>query len=148
MISSLNFLKDSFWVAAIQGDQSTLKKCLKGGAKVNEPISPDGWTALHYAAKNGNEVMVKDLLDAGADANIAGHGQGSSVSIRPLFLVDFPLINLDRFRSLEKANAGLFDDDIKTTLNDPIVRELLSNPRAVERFQRIQAMLKERTKTN
>jgi ankyrin repeat protein len=29
-----------------------------------------GWTALHYAARENNQVLIKDLLYAGADPSI------------------------------------------------------------------------------
>lgn len=39
-----------------------MKALLDHGAKVNK----DGWSPLHYAAANGNEKIVKMLLDKDA----------------------------------------------------------------------------------
>ena len=52
----------------------------KNGANINAPltrISALGWTALHYAAVNGDSELVKYLIKHGANLNKAT-GEGSS----------------------------------------------------------------------
>ena len=56
----------------------------KNGANINAPLtrkSALGWTALHYAAVNGDSELVKYLIKHGANVNKAT-GEGST----PLFL--------------------------------------------------------------
>lgn len=59
-------------------------RLLKNGAKINAELKRQSalkWTALHYAATNGDAELVKYLIKHGANVNKAT-GEGSS----PLFL--------------------------------------------------------------
>jgi len=49
-------------LAAFYGDLPLVKALLARDVQINRP----GWTALHYAAINGNPYIIKELLDASA----------------------------------------------------------------------------------
>ncbi len=53
--------------AAMRSDLTALKEHLRSGGDANA-AQGDGFTALHWAAKLGNEEMARVLLAAGADA--------------------------------------------------------------------------------
>ncbi|XP_014253165.1 ankyrin repeat domain-containing protein 39-like [Cimex lectularius] len=53
------------WYGAVMGDAGSVSSMLKKGHRVDE-TDASGYTALHYAAKNGFIDIVKILLDAGA----------------------------------------------------------------------------------
>jgi len=63
-------------------------KLIGKGVDPNIRTTPKGWSALHYAAMNGNVEIVQALLKAGADANYAGarDGQANSAARMPLDL--------------------------------------------------------------
>lgn len=46
-------------LAALQGDQPTVRLLIERGAQVNRP----GWTPLHYAATGGQLAIVRMLID-------------------------------------------------------------------------------------
>ncbi len=52
--------------AAMRGDVTALKERLRSGGDVNA-AQGDGFTALHWAAKLGNEEIARVLIAAGAD---------------------------------------------------------------------------------
>jgi ankyrin repeat protein len=52
-------------IATLRGDEERVKLLLAKGA----PVDHDGWTPLHYAAHEGNLVILDLLLGAGANIN-------------------------------------------------------------------------------
>lgn len=63
-------LKDSIQNACVQGDLKKVKKLIKqkGSEIVNEK-DKNGYTALHYAARNNYFEICKVLVRYGADTN-------------------------------------------------------------------------------
>ena len=57
------------WAAAAAGDTAKLAQLRQQGVPVDE-YRVDGATALHAAARHGNDASVKLLLEAGADKTI------------------------------------------------------------------------------
>lgn len=53
-------------IAVYTFNNALAKKLIANGAKIN---NPKNWSALHYAALNGNKEMIRVLLDHGADVN-------------------------------------------------------------------------------
>ena len=49
----------------MRGDAEAVRTLIADGADVNAPQG-DGMTALHWAARNGDAALVRDLLEAGA----------------------------------------------------------------------------------
>ena len=60
-------LKPELLASARDDDAETLLRLLQAGVPPTF-IDSSGWTALHWAAKNGNASMVRALLDAKASA--------------------------------------------------------------------------------
>ncbi|VDK45225.1 unnamed protein product [Dibothriocephalus latus] len=58
------------WNCAVYGDTLRLSSLLKSGTKVDAQDNY-GYTALHYAARNGRLEVCKILLEHGADACLA-----------------------------------------------------------------------------
>jgi len=76
-------------MTAVKADNTAEAINLIGkGVDPNIRTSPKGWSALHYAAMDGNVEIVQALLKAGADPNYAGtkDGQASSAARLPLDL--------------------------------------------------------------
>src|ERR1035438_1707701 len=70
-------------MTAVKADNTAeASKLIGKGADANSRTSPSGWSALHYAAMNGNAEIVKALLKAGADPNYAGAKDGKAGSAR------------------------------------------------------------------
>lgn len=56
--------------AVVGGHVDAVRALIAGGAKVNEQASDDLSTALHEAARSNRSVVVRVLLEAGADPSI------------------------------------------------------------------------------
>lgn len=119
-------------MTAVKADNTQeVIKLLGKGADANSRTSPKGWSALHYAAMNGNVEMVRALLKAGADANYAGSkdGQANSPVAKPYPLAMAMLDVVceydppDREANLRKAG-----------LDDPALLKSAKDPKAVEHY--------------
>src|SRR5215831_16593743 len=58
--------------AARAGDVAQVRQLIKSGADVNAPAA-DGSTALLFASYDSDAEMIKTLLAAGANPNVANH---------------------------------------------------------------------------
>ena len=66
-------------MTAVKADNTEeAKKLIEKGADPNSRTSPAGWSALHYAARNGNVEIVSLLLKSGADPNYSGTMEGQT----------------------------------------------------------------------
>ncbi|XP_024080694.1 ankyrin repeat domain-containing protein EMB506, chloroplastic-like isoform X2 [Cimex lectularius] len=57
------------WHNAMLGEASAVNDQIRRGVNVNQ-ADPSGYTALHYAAKNGNVAICQALINGGAQINI------------------------------------------------------------------------------
>lgn len=56
------------WTAAIDNDTSRIENLLRKGVNVNVE-DKSGYTALHYASRNGHTEACKFLISKGANVN-------------------------------------------------------------------------------
>jgi ankyrin repeat protein len=123
-------------LAAVRADDTAVvRKLIEDGANVNCRTSSEGWSALHYAVRNGNPEVVQLLLKAGADANSYGvmeGQQGTVVSVRPIALAEAAL---DLMKSVpsESIEATLRQGG----LDDPAVVKSMTDPAAANRYGKI-----------
>lgn len=72
----------AFRHAVIKGKLTEIKRLLKQGVSVNEPIQGKGFP-IHYATANNKPKIVKALIDANADLNVqTGKGRYEFSSFR------------------------------------------------------------------
>lgn len=102
--------------AVANGEVDEVKARLKAGEDVNRTVCADGWTALHHAVVHTRDddlqvVMVRTLIEAGADVNIFTTKGGMYWNhdyrgVTPLFLA-VECYDLDLVEELIKAGAGV-----------------------------------------
>jgi len=116
-------------------DTAEAKKLIEKGADPNSRTSPTGWSALHYAARNGNVEVVSLLLKSGADPNYSGTMEGQTgqvVSLRPLLLAQ---ATLDLVKQIP---ASSMDETLhQIGLDDPALLKSMKGPDAAVRYQKI-----------
>lgn len=56
-------------ILASDADPSTVRLLIERGAEVNVVDGAQKWTPLHFAARDGNDEIVKVLLNAGASVD-------------------------------------------------------------------------------
>lgn len=127
-------------MAAVKADNTEDATGLIGkGADANSRTSPSGWSALHYAARNGNVEIVQALLNAGADANYSGvmEGQtGSAASLKPLALAQ---ATLDLVHQIPAASM---EQTLRQNgLDDPALMKSMKDPTAADRYQKVVDLL-------
>jgi ankyrin repeat protein len=133
------------FMTAIKADNTAdAIKLIGKGADANSRTSPNGWSALHYAARNGNAEIVQALLKAGADANYAGSLDGkanSSVALKPLPLAQgmLEVVNVIQPSEME---AKLRENG----LDDPALLKSTKDPNAVVRYRKVVELLVKVTK--
>ena len=121
---------------AVRADNTEeAKKLIQKGADANSRTSPTGWSALHYASRNGNVEIVQALLSAGADPNYSGtmEGQsGSAISLKPLVLAK---VSLDLVTQIPVSRM---DETLRQNgLDDPALLKSMKDPSAADRYQKI-----------
>ena len=141
---------DMFSAYALQGIETKAKGVytreeLAPLAQTNAELlkEPNGWSALHYAARNGNVEIVQALLNAGADANYAGSmdGKANSAMSKPLALAQGMLdvvtvVQPSEMEAKLRANG----------LDDPALVKSATDPKAAERYQKVVELLRAVTK--
>uniref|UniRef100_A0A6U5I3U4 Uncharacterized protein n=1 Tax=Corethron hystrix TaxID=216773 RepID=A0A6U5I3U4_9STRA len=65
--------------AAANGDLNAVRNLVESNKAMLDELDEHNWTALHEAAHNGHEDIVKYLVNAGADVNIHTHGGWSAI---------------------------------------------------------------------
>ncbi len=126
-------------MTAVKADNTAEALNLLGkGADPNSRTSPKGWSALHYAAMNGNVEIVQALLKAGADPNYAGtkDGQADSAARMPL----------DLAQGMQNVISGIQPSEIETELrknglDDPALLKSAKDPNAEQRYEKIIVLL-------
>jgi hypothetical protein len=99
--TSTGALKTKLFKAAKSGDVKTVHEALDGGVEV-DALNSNKWTALHDACGSGQLEVVKVLLAAGADPNIA-HPQ---TGFTPLVVASFVPGHAEVLRALVTAGAA------------------------------------------
>ena len=110
-LSELEFER-GIWNAAIENNVSKLNKLLNSGNNPNQKDN-SGYTAMHYAARAGNNDILNILLSHGADPNIETSGGAT-----PLHRAGY-MGNLEGMEILikNKARVDICDSDGKSVLH-------------------------------
>ena len=135
----------SLLMPAVKADNTAeAVRLIEKGADANSRTSANGWSALHYAAMNGNVEIVQALLKAGADANYAGakDGQASTAkALKPLSLAQGMLDVVTQIQGpLIEANLR------ESGLDDPALLKSATDPKAADRYQKVVDLLTKATK--
>ena len=125
---------------AVKADNTAdVVRLIEKGADANSRTSSNGWSALHYAAMNGNVEIVQALLKAGADANYEGVKDGqtnSAKALKPLSLAQGMLEVVTQIQTpLIEANLR------ESGLDDPALLKSATDPKAAERYQKVVDLL-------
>uniref|UniRef100_A0A452HWA6 Uncharacterized protein n=1 Tax=Gopherus agassizii TaxID=38772 RepID=A0A452HWA6_9SAUR len=101
------------WSAALDGDLGRVRKLLV--EKRVDPSKPDlaGYTALHYASRNGHGAVCQFLLQSGARCNAQTHG-GATALHRASYCGH---VDVARLLLAHGADPGIADDDGMTSLH-------------------------------
>jgi hypothetical protein len=126
-------------MTAVKADNNAeVIRLIGKGADPNSRTSPKGWSALHYAAMNGNVEIVQALLKAGADPNYAGtkDGQATSAARTPL----------DLAQGMMNIVSGIQPSEIEGVLrenglDDPALLKSAKDPNAEDRYEKIVVQL-------
>jgi ankyrin repeat protein len=91
-------LKESLFTAVKSDDGPTVQALIKQGADVKSPEAEGGWSALHYAAWNGNVEIVSMLLASGADPTYVGAASGqpgpTHISLKPAVVAQVQMLKM------------------------------------------------------
>nr|XP_056716729.1 ankyrin repeat domain-containing protein 39 [Euleptes europaea] len=100
------------WYAALNGDLEGVKKHVLKHGSVNSP-DPLGYTALHYASRNGHYNVCQFLLDNQAVTNAQTHG-GATPLHRASYCGHTDIVKL---LLAHGADPAVIDDDGRTCLH-------------------------------
>jgi ankyrin repeat protein len=130
-------------LTAVKADNTAAAVKLIGkGADANVRNTPSGWSALHYAARNGNVEEVQSLLNAGADANYAATMDGKAGSpVKPLALAQIMLEVIGQVQT-SQIEANLRESGV----DDPALLKSATDSTAGVRYQKVVDLLTKATK--
>jgi ankyrin repeat protein len=137
--------KPAALIAAVKADNTDESlRLIQKGADANSRTSANGWSALHYAARNGNVEIVQHLLSAGANPNYAGSMEGqasSAAALKPLILAQ---VSMDL---LTQVPPTQIEEKLhENGLDDPALIKSLKDPNAADRYQKVIELLTPVTK--
>lgn len=72
-MANINILEEKLREATCIGDLEAVQILLHQNVNVNSQNPVNGWTALHWACKRGNERIARLLLDYGADKRLKNY---------------------------------------------------------------------------
>lgn len=110
-LEEMNFER-GIWGAALNGDLERVKMQIQKRGKPSEP-DPLGYTALHFASRNGHYEVCRILLESGADSCAQTHG-GATPLHRAAYCGHMEIAKLLLDHGADPAAA---DDDGKTSLH-------------------------------
>jgi len=88
-ISNGKSVEEIYFSSIIRGALLSVQDVLDRGIDMNihytKPASPQWWTALHLAAANGHNDIVKLLVDAGMDVNTATSAQNTPLRFAAMY---------------------------------------------------------------
>lgn len=87
--------------SALYNDLDKLEKCIKSGD--TDKVDLTGYTALHYAARNGHLIACEKLLSGGANVNACTRSGGVTPLIRAALMGNFYKSNILRLSSFYKT---------------------------------------------
>ncbi|XP_067396355.1 ankyrin repeat domain-containing protein 39 [Emydura macquarii macquarii] len=100
------------WAAALDGDLGRVGKLLEKRVDPSQP-DPAGYTALHYASRNGHAAVCQVLLQRGARCNAQTHGGAT-----PLHRASYcGHLAVARLLLAHGADPAIVDDDGMTSLH-------------------------------
>jgi hypothetical protein len=119
-------------------------RLIQMGADVNSRTSPNGWSVLHFAVRNGNVEIVEALVQAGADPNYTGTMEGQTgkiVSEKPLQIAQAAL------DLVNQVPPSSIDETLRRGgLDDPALVKSMKDPKASDRYQKVVEALAKVTK--
>uniref|UniRef100_A0A2R9APY0 Uncharacterized protein n=1 Tax=Pan paniscus TaxID=9597 RepID=A0A2R9APY0_PANPA len=112
IIQSFGCLSAGIWSAALNGDLGRVKHLIQ---KAEDPSQPDsaGYTALHYASRNGHYAVCQFLLESGAKCDAQTHG-GATALHRASYCGH---TEIARLLLSHGSNPRVVDDDGMTSLH-------------------------------
>jgi len=72
---------NALWAACYSEDSKCIAALIKAGIDINYQNTASGATALIFAASSGREQVVRQLLDAGADAALNTHDDFTALDL-------------------------------------------------------------------
>ena len=129
---------ESLMTAVAADNTAEVVRLIGKGADPNSRSSPNGWSALHYAARNGNMEMVQALLKAGADPNYSGTRDGQTKTA-PRMPLDLAQGMLDVVNEIQPSDREA--EMRKNGLDDPVLLKSAKDPNAVDRYEKIVVLL-------
>ncbi|KAB0793168.1 hypothetical protein PPYR_12788 [Photinus pyralis] len=136
-----NILEEKLREAACTGDTEALQSLIAQNIDINSQNVVNGWTALHWACKRGNEEIARILINSGADPtveNFKGETPDavcSSSSIFNLLNIDKPVQN--NFAPNEDNNLKFVPNYVK---NPPLNGNIDLGPRLRTRHPDLSSM--------
>ncbi|XP_011825069.1 PREDICTED: ankyrin repeat domain-containing protein 39 [Mandrillus leucophaeus] len=108
----LRTVSGRIWSAALNGDLGRVKHLIQ---KAEDPSQPDsaGYTALHYASRNGHYAVCQFLLENGAKCDAQTHG-GATALHRASYCGH---TEIARLLLSHGSNPRVVDDDGMTSLH-------------------------------
>ncbi|MDD5114629.1 MAG: ankyrin repeat domain-containing protein [Methylobacter sp.] len=72
---------NALWAACYADDSDCIAALIQAGININHQNSASGATALIYAASSGREIVVAQLLAAGADPTLKSHDDFTALDL-------------------------------------------------------------------